>query len=106
MNELDLAIEKALAEEQVEPTEAIKQMNNNTTYLDKNLVTMSLSEYLKLHEAEKHLNKLVDSLLDVADLNYNKDKLKADYNTEHVYTLIKEIAPLKYVEKYEHLLEE
>lgn len=96
-------IEKAILEEQ--EAKLKEEQKDYPAYLTNNKVTLSLSEYIGLYESTKALNKLIDLCIEGMVLTYNKEALRLYHNSEKIAYYIKELEPLRYVEKYESLLE-
>lgn len=107
-------IEDAILEENKEEVKAdLTQPNNEVypAYLDTNIISLPLSNYLALYDANKelntHLNNLVELIIKNTDLNYNKDGLLIDrYGSEAITKYVKTVATLQYVERYEELVAE
>lgn len=102
-------IEQAILEEQEAELKMSKplvaEVADYPAYLTSNKVTLSLSEYIGLYESTKALNKLIDLCIEGMDLTYNNKALRVYHNSEKIADYIKELEPLRYVEKYESLLE-
>ena len=107
-------IEDAILEENKEEVEAdLTQPNNEgyPAYLNTNIISLPLSDYLALYDANKelntHLNNLVELIINNTELNYDKDGLLVDrYGSETITKYVKTVSPLQYVERYEELVAE
>lgn len=104
-------IEQAILEEQEAELKKSKpdvaEVAYYPTYLDNNSVTMPLSSFIGLYDSAKALAKLIELVINATSLSYEKDKLSVDgYKCDNLMYLVKELEPLKYVERYEELLEE
>lgn len=104
-------IEQAILEEQEAELKKSKpdvaEVADYPTYLDNNSVTMPLSSFIGLYDSAKALTKLIELVINTTKITYDKDKLMVDgYESNKLMDFVKELEPLKYVERYEELLEE
>lgn len=102
-NTMDKAIEMAIKEEQLTPATAEAKMT--ASYLDNNLVTLPLRDFLDLKKSDEELGKLVEAILNATEANYNNTELRiGSYKDTEILSIIKDVAPVKYVERYEELI--
>ncbi len=100
---MDKAIELAMKEEQL--TQAKAEAKMTASYLDNNLVTLPLRDFLDLKKSDEELGKLVEAILNSVEANYNNTALKIDsFKDTGILSIIKDVAPVKYVERYEELI--
>lgn len=102
-------IEDAILEENKAEVKAdlepIQEDNDLPAYLERNTVTLPLSEYLALYEQGKELSKLVWLFLLGSELDYDKAFLQVDrYSCKAIANEILRISPSQYLERYEELL--
>lgn len=102
-NTMDKAIELAMQEEQLTPATAEAKMT--ASYLDNNLVTLPLRDFLDLKKSDEQLGKLVEAILDKTIANYTNTEIRLDsFNCDDILKIVKDVAPVKYVERYEELI--
>lgn len=102
-------IEKTILEEQEEELkneQKVEEPADYPTYLDKNMISIPLGDFLALYDSNKILNNLVDVLFKSTELNYHKNALKIDgYNSEEIINLLASLAPGRCAERFNELLE-
>lgn len=99
-------IENAIFEENKKEVKAELEENNTyPEYLEKNKVTLTLSDYLTLYENTKQLNELVEIFIKESELNYDEDALRVNrYASTVLPEKIKKLAPDRYNDRYKELL--
>lgn len=103
-------IENTILEEQEEELknkQKVEELADYPTYLEKNMISIPLCDFLALYDSNKILNNLVDTLFKYTELNYYKNALKIDgYNSKEISNLLASLAPKRYAERLNELLEE
>lgn len=102
-------IENAILEENKTEVKADLQTtyddNVLPSYLEKNTVTLPLSEYIALYENSKELNNLVWLILYNSELDYNNEFLDIKpCSGKNIANEVRRIAPEKYFDTFEALL--